>query len=90
MKITTREQAAVIAEKLLDREIRPNLAEEVAITEIREYPTCWLAGFNTVAYIETGEILHALAGGGPIINRPTGVARFGTSALPAGDQLDPE
>jgi len=87
----TKEQAIAIAEKLLDREVRPNLDEEVAVTEVREFPTCWVAGYNTRAYIETGSVVHALAGGGPIIiNRRTGEARLGTSALPAEDQVDTE
>lgn len=87
----TREQAVAIAEDMLDREVRPNLDEEVALTEVREFSTCWVAGYNTRAYLETGSVVHALAGGGPIIiNRRTGQARIGTSALPAEDQLDEE
>lgn len=87
----TREQAIAIAEDVLDREVRPNLDEEIALTEVREFPTCWVAGYNTRAYVETGTIVHALAGGGPIIiNRRTGQARIGTSALPAEDQLTGE
>lgn len=87
----TREEAVAIAEEVLDREIRPNVDEEVRLTGVREFPTCWVAGYNTRAYLETGSVVHALAGGGPIIiNRRTGHARLGTSALPAEDQLDEE
>lgn len=87
----TRDEAVAIAEEVLDREIRPNVDEEIALTEVREFPTCWVAGYNTRAYLETGSVVHALAGGGPIIiNRRTGRARVGTSALPAEDQLDEE
>lgn len=87
----TREAAVAIAEDLLDREVRPALDEEIALTAVREFPTCWVAGYNTRAYLETGSVVHALAGGGPIIiNRRTGRARLGTSALPAEDQLDEE
>lgn len=85
----TREQAVAIAEDMLDREVRPKVDEEIALTELREFPTCWVAGYNTRAYLETGSVIHALAGGGPIIiNRRTGHARLGTSALPTEDQLD--
>jgi Immunity protein 35 len=89
--IKTKEQAKKIAEDFLDRDVRPKLVEELVVTEVREFPTCWVAGFNTRAYVETGSTIHALAGGGPIIiNRLTGKARQGTSALPAEKQLDPE
>jgi hypothetical protein len=39
-------------------------------------------------YIETASIGNALAGGPIIINRHTGEARLGLSALPAEEQLD--
>lgn len=85
----TKEQAVAIAEEVLEKELRPNIGEEMALTEVREFPTCWVAGYNTRAFLQTGSMVHALAGGGPIIiNRRTGCARVGTSALPAEDQLD--
>jgi hypothetical protein len=86
----TREHAAAIAEDFLDREIRPKVDQEIVLTEVREFPTCWVAGYNTRAYLETGSVSHALAGGPIIINRRTGNARIGTSAVRAEDQLDEE
>ncbi len=81
--------ARTIAEKVLDEQVRPTVGEDIVVTTVREYPACWVVGYNTRAYVETGAISHALAGGGPIIiNRGTGRARLGTSALPVEDQLD--
>jgi len=87
----TRDEAVAIAEDVLDREVRSEIDEEIELTEVREFRTCWVVGYNTRAYLETGSVVHALAGGGPIIiNRGTGHARIGTSAVPAEDQLDEE
>lgn len=88
--IHTEDSARAIAERYLDETIRQSIEEEVVTTAVREFPTCWVVGYNTKAYLETGSLTHALAGGGPIIiNRATGVPRLGTSALRAEEQLDP-
>lgn len=85
----TKDQAVLIAQEMLEKELQPNIGEDITLTEVREFPTCWVAGYNTRAFLETGSTVHALAGGGPIIiNRQTGSARVGTSALPAEEQLD--
>src|SRR6266508_703115 len=84
------QQARQAAEDLLDEFVRPYLDEEIVTTDVREYATCWVIGYNTRVYVETGSISHALAGGGPVIvNRRTGLARLGTSAYPVEAQLDP-
>lgn len=89
--VDDQETATRIAAEFLETEVRPGVGQEVVLTEVREFPTCWVAGYNTKAYVETGSVIHALAGGGPIIvNRRSGEVRMGTSALPAEDQLDPE
>jgi hypothetical protein len=88
--ITSEEQARTIAEQLLDEVVRPAAAEDIVTTTVRAYPTCWVIGYNTRAFVETRAINHALAGGGPvIINRETGRARLGTHELPSDQQLDP-
>lgn len=51
---TNSEQGVAIAERMLDGHVRPAIDDEVAVTEVREFPTCWVIGFNTVAYLETG------------------------------------
>ena len=89
--ISHEDEARAVAETLLDATVRVSLQEDVVTTSVREFPTCWVVGYNTRAFVETGAISHALAGGGPIIvNRKTGDARMGTSAVPAEDQLDPD
>lgn len=87
--VTNSEQAVAVAERMLDEHVRPAIDDEVAVTDVREFPTCWVIGFNTVAYLETGSIARALVGLGPVIvNRRSGKARIGTSASPADRQLD--
>lgn len=89
--VDDREEATRIAVEFLETVVRPGVGQDMVLTEVREFPTCWAAGYNTRAYVETGSVIHALAGGGPIIvNRRSGEVRMGTSALPAEDQLDPE
>lgn len=88
--IETAEAARAIAEHFLDEAVRPAIAEEVVTTSVRAFPTCWVVGYNTRAFVETGELSHALAGGGPIfVNRARGTARLGTSVIRVEDQLDP-
>ena len=89
MSVETRAEAMAIAERMLREQIQPRVPEEVVLTFAGEFPTCWLVGYQTRAFLETGAVSHALAGGGPIIiNRLTGVGRIGTSALPDEEQLD--
>jgi Immunity protein 35 len=88
--VLTSDEARTIAERFLDENVRPRLDAEIVVTDVHEFPTCWLIGFNSRAYVETRSFSHMLVGGGPIIvNRRTGIARMGTSAQPPEDQLDP-
>lgn len=88
MAVSSAAEARSIAERHLDN-MRPRIGVEIATVEPTEYPTCWVVGWNTVAFIQTREVGHALAGNGPVIvNRRTGVARWGVSALPIEEQLD--
>ena len=87
--VLTANDARTIAERFLDEQVRPHLDAEIVVTDVREFPSCWVVGFNSRAFVETGSISHMLVGGGPIIvNRRTGVACMGTSAQPDEDQLD--
>lgn len=88
--IETVEEASAIALAYLQQHVEPDVGEPIALTSVRSFPTCWIAGYNTSAYIETGAVSHALAGGPLIINRSSGVVRLGRSDLPAEQQLDPE
>lgn len=88
--IETVEDASAAALAYLRTYVEPDVGEPIMLTAVRPFPTCWVAGYNTTAYIETGAISHALAGGPLIINRSTGEVRLGRSDLPAEEQLDPE
>jgi hypothetical protein len=87
--ITSADEAREAALSHLRRSVEPDVGEELRTTDVWEYPTCWVVGYNTRAYLETGSISHALAGGGPlIINRQTGQIRMGTWNVAIEDQLD--
>ncbi len=86
--IETAEAARAAAAGFL-RHIEPEVGEPIAITAVTEFPTCWVVGYNTIAFLQ-GDFSHALAGGPMIINRLTGHIRFGLSYLAAEEQLDPE
>jgi len=81
--------ARAIGEALLE-EVGTSVAGEIVTTGVREFPTCWVVGYQSRVYLETGAFSFALVGGPIIVNRRTGTARFGASSLPAEDQLDPE
>lgn len=83
-----RAEAMQLAQEFIEREVQPSIAEEVILTRLREFPDVWVAGYNTRAFVETGSIRHALAGGGPIlIAKKDGTIELGTSALPVEDQV---
>lgn len=88
--VETIDDASAVALDYLRQHVEPQVGEPISLTSVRAFPTCWVAGYNTAAYIETGTISHGLAGGPLIINRSTGAVRLGRSDLPAEDQLDPE
>jgi hypothetical protein len=88
--IDSEAEASQIALAHLKASVEPDVGEPIAVTHVRSFPTCWVVGYNTVAYIETGAISHALAGGPVFVNRATGSVRLGRSDIPAEDQLDPE
>jgi hypothetical protein len=86
--IETEAQARAVADRYIAEVVEPAVGEEVVSTVVREFPTCWVVGYNTRAYVETQAISHALAGGPIIVNRETGSLRIGSSAVPAEEQLD--
>jgi hypothetical protein len=80
--ISREAEAREVAERFLDVAVRGSLAKEVVTTSVREFSTCWVVGFNTRAFVETGSISHALTGGGPVT---LARAREGESAARRGD-----
>ena len=87
--IRREEEAREIAVRYLAEIVEPSADEDVIVTWIREYPTCWVVGYNTRTYVETRTVSHSLAGGPIIINRETGALRVGLSSKPVEQQLDP-
>jgi hypothetical protein len=64
---------------------------EVVTTTVWDYPTCWVVGYQSRAFLERGSLSDVIVGGGPIIiNKKTGKVRQGTSGLPKEEQLDPD
>jgi Immunity protein 35 len=85
----SREAAELLAGRYLRDEVEPDVGQEVAIASIREFPSSWVIGYNTRAFLETRSIRYALAGGGPlIIDKQTGELSVGTSALPVERQVE--
>ena len=85
------DEAQTIAESILDERVRPWVHEPVAIavesTRVAEDNIVFF--YDTVAYLETGSVSHALAGNGPIIvDRVTATARIASSSRPWDEQLD--
>jgi hypothetical protein len=88
--VLDRDGARQIAEAFLRDNIQPRVDEELAISGIEEFPSCWVISFNSRNFIETGHIGFALAGNSPlIINKRTKVLRLGATGVPIKDQLDP-
>jgi hypothetical protein len=87
----TSEDARRVAEKYLDDVFPADQRAEIVTTTVWEYETCWMVGYQTRAFVESGSWSDALAGGGPvIINKGTGQVRMGTSTLPPEQQQDAE
>jgi hypothetical protein len=84
------EAALQIVERLLDAQVRPEIDEDVIVNfgEIRETDEFWIFFYNTRVYLETGSMVHALVGNGPVlVEKATGVARQGRSDISWEKQL---
>jgi Immunity protein 35 len=85
------DQVRQIANHFIRDEIQPKVAEELVISNLEEFRTCWVATCNSRKFIETGSIRYMLAGNGPlIINKRTGAVRLGVTSAPVEEQLDSE
>jgi hypothetical protein len=88
-RVASEAAALEVAEALLDEVVRPTTDDEIVVTTVQAYPTCWIVGYNTKAFVESRSIMDALPGSRPVIvNRETGRARLGTHELPPEQQLD--
>lgn len=82
------DEVRMIAEEVLDSEVRQGAGAAVVVTAIYEYAQNWVVLYNTRAFWEDGSASHALAGNGPIIiDKATGQVRLGTSALAIEEQV---
>lgn len=87
----TEQEARARARSFLAETIQPGVNTPLVLTTVAGYDHCWVVGYNSRDFVESGRIRDALAGGGPIIvNRHTGVVRQGVSGRPIEEQLDEE
>jgi hypothetical protein len=83
-------EARAKASKYVD-EMAAKVGMELAIDDdaSHEEPWCWVFGFNSRAFLETGSISHALTGNGPIVvEKDGGAVHILVSAFPIEDQLE--
>lgn len=82
----TVEEARARAQALLDE--GPTSVPVAILDDVLESPSYWVFFFNSVAFIESGDFLHALAGNAPIVVPKDGgsITRFFTGRNPE-DQL---
>lgn len=86
----TDDDARARAEELLDEAVRPWLDDEVVVNASATVRTerHWVFFYNAKTYLETGSVVHALAGNGPVIvSAEDGTARLASSATPWEDQI---
>jgi len=86
-----RAAALDMAEEFLDANVRHLVGEPVAVALDRTIETehSFVFFYNTVAYLETRSMVHALAGNGPIVvDRVTGAVMATDSSRPWEEQVE--
>jgi Immunity protein 35 len=87
--VLSQAEAREIAEDFLREEIQPHNTVDIVISELEEFPTCWVAIYNSRKFVDSGSFRDALAGNGPlIISKRTGAVRIGVTSQPVEEQLD--
>jgi Immunity protein 35 len=82
-------EARQIAEDFIRDQIQPRNTADLVIAELEEFPTCWVAIYNSSKFVDSGSFRDALAGNGPlIINKRTRAVRIGLTSQPVEQQLD--
>jgi Immunity protein 35 len=82
-------EARQIVEEFIRDKVQPRTTNDLVISDMEEFPTCWIAIYNTRKFVETGSFRDALAGNGPlIINKRTRSVRMGLTGQPVEEQLD--
>lgn len=83
----TRDEAVQIAERFLDRSIRPHVPDGVVVGSVVELSACWGVGYNSAVFLATRAVSHALAGAPLLVDKLTGCVRFGDSAVSIEQQI---
>jgi hypothetical protein len=86
------DEAKVLAEVLLDRDIRPTHQGEIVIVDdhTQESDTTWAFVYNSRDYVETGSFLDMVVGNAPIlVDKATGHTHLGRSDLSVAEQIAP-
>ena len=84
------DEALEIANEILETRVRPVVDEPVAIALDQTIKTdsVFIFFYNTVAFLETRSMIHALAGNGPIaVERGTGAVRILETSRPWEEQV---
>lgn len=85
------DRALAAATSVLRDSVEPRVGEAVAIDQAVTVETGshFVFFYDTVAYLEAGDVTHRLAGNRPIVvDRAAGVVRIAGSAQPWEQQLD--
>ncbi|MFJ8582365.1 YrhB domain-containing protein [Micromonospora sp. NPDC093277] len=73
MRVVNEQEARSTAEETLRAMSSKPGVPPLAITDVEEYPGCWVFYYQSVRYIETGSCRDSVAGNAPIlVDRSTG------------------
>lgn len=65
------------ASKILAQKAPPDQPWAIAEDHTQEIASAWIFFYNTRRYLESGSVIHKLAGNGPIfVNKTTGEVQF--------------
>jgi hypothetical protein len=82
-------EARQIAHDFIRDEIQPLSEVDLVVAEMEEFPTCWVAIYNSRKFVDSESFRDALAGNGPlIVNKRTRTVRVGLTSQPVEEQLD--
>jgi hypothetical protein len=71
------------AAKVLAEKVPPGQSWAIIEDHTRESASAWIFFYNSLRYLETGNMIHRLAGNGPIfVNKTTGEVKFYGSMPP--------
>jgi hypothetical protein len=55
-------QARQVAEDFIRAEIQPRSSVDLSVSELDEFPTCWVAIYNSRRFIESGKLPGRVGG----------------------------